>query len=75
MRNSIIKICLLLTIFSLKLVAQTPPDILNTVFPTGDKMQGGNFTGTVWITPLMAADSNFNASIGNVVFEPKARSK
>ncbi len=75
MQNSFIKICLLLIIFSLKSAAQTPPDLLNTLFPLGDKIQGGNFTGTVWVTPLLPADSTLNASIGNVVFEPKARSK
>lgn len=75
MRNSIIKICLLLTLFCLKTAAQTPSNMLNTIFPTGDKIHGGNFTGTVWVTPLLAADSTINASIGNVVFEPKARSK
>jgi quercetin dioxygenase-like cupin family protein/alkylhydroperoxidase/carboxymuconolactone decarboxylase family protein YurZ len=41
----------------------------------GDKIQGGNFTGTVWVTQLLPADSTINASLGNVVFEPKARSK
>ena len=76
MRNSIIKICMLLmTLYSLNLAAQTPPDLLNTLFSLGDKIQGGNFTGTVWVTQLLPADSTLNASIGNVVFEPKARSK
>lgn len=58
-----------------KAIAQTPSNMLNTIFPIGDKIQGGNFTGTVWVTPLLSADSTINASIGNVVFEPKARSK
>lgn len=49
--------------------------MLHTIFPLGDKIQGGNFTGTVWVTSLLAADTTFNASIGNVIFEPKARSK
>lgn len=49
--------------------------MLNPIFQVGNKTQGGNFTGTVWVTPLLAADSNFNAAIGNVIFEPKARSK
>lgn len=75
MRPSIIKICLLLTLYSLNSAAQTPPDMLNTIFPLGEKTQGGNFTGTVWVKPILAADSTFNASIGNVIFEPKARSK
>ncbi|MCC6279427.1 MAG: carboxymuconolactone decarboxylase family protein [Saprospiraceae bacterium] len=49
--------------------------MLNTIFPLGDKIEGGNFTGTVWVTQLLPADSTINAAIGNVVFEPGARSK
>lgn len=55
--------------------AQAPPELLQTTFPLGDKIQGGNFTGTVWVTQLMPADTTLNASLGNVIFEPKARSK
>ena len=75
MKNIKFKTWLLLTLYCLKLAAQTPNDMLNTIFPIGDKVQGGNFTGTVWVTPLLPADSTFNASIGNVIFEPQARSK
>lgn len=75
MRDIKFKIWLLLTFYCITSTAQTPANILNTIFPLGDKMQGGNFTGTVWVTPLLTADNAFNASIGNVVFEPKARSK
>jgi len=74
-RNIIIKIWLFFIFLSLKSAAQTPPDLLNTLFPLGDKIQGGNFTGTVWVTPIIPADSTLTASIGNVVFEPKAHSK
>lgn len=75
MRHSTINIFLLLTLYGLQSTAQTPPDILHTIFPAGDKIQGGNFEGTVWVKPLLPADSAFNAAIGNVIFEPKARSK
>ena len=75
MRNIKFKICLLLTLLCLKATAQTPGNMLNTIFPTGDKVQGGNFTGTVWVTQLLPPDTAFNAAIGNVIFEPKARSK
>jgi 4-carboxymuconolactone decarboxylase len=47
----------------------------NPIFPLGDKIEGGNFTGSIWVQPLVAADSTFNAPVSNVVFEPKARSK
>lgn len=75
MKNIKFKIALLLTLFCLNLAAQTPGDMLNTIFPLGDKIEGGNFTGTVWVTQLLPADTVFNAPIGNVVFEPGARSK
>lgn len=74
MRNLITRTCLLLTFFALRSEAQTPPAMLNTIFPAGNKIQGGNFTGTVWVTPLLPADSTVNAAMGNVIFEPKARS-
>lgn len=47
----------------------------NPIFPLGNKIEGGNFTGSVWVQQLVTADSTFNAPVGNVVFEPKARSK
>lgn len=75
MQNLSIKIWVLLIFCCAKSQAQTPSDLLNTVFPIGDKIKGGNFTGTVWVTPLLAADTTFEASMGNVIFEPKARSK
>ncbi len=74
-RNIIIKVWLLLILCCFKSAAQTPSDMLNMIFPLGDKIQGGNFSGTVWVTPVLPADTAFNASIGNVIFEPKARSK
>ncbi len=70
MKNTTFKIWLLFVLGSFKMAAQTTPDMLNTIFPTGDKIQGGNFTGTVWVSPLLPADSTLNASISNVVFEP-----
>jgi 4-carboxymuconolactone decarboxylase len=66
---------MLLIMFCFKSVAQTPNNMLHAIFPTGDRIEGGNFTGTVWVKPLLAADSSFNAAIANVIFEPKAHSK
>jgi quercetin dioxygenase-like cupin family protein/alkylhydroperoxidase/carboxymuconolactone decarboxylase family protein YurZ len=47
----------------------------NTIFPQGEKATNENFAGNVWVNALLAADSSFNSSIGNVVFEPKSRTK
>lgn len=43
------------------------------LFPKGQRLNSENFTGTVWFTPLMDADSVNQNSVGNVTFEPGAR--
>jgi quercetin dioxygenase-like cupin family protein len=45
------------------------------VFPQGKKITNDNFTGTAYLQMLMDADSLNSISIGNVTFEPGARSK
>jgi quercetin dioxygenase-like cupin family protein len=42
-------------------------------FPKGDKITNTNFTGTAWLQMLVNNDSIYNTSIGNVTFEPGAR--
>jgi quercetin dioxygenase-like cupin family protein len=44
------------------------------VFPRGEKITNKNFTGTVYLQMLMDADSLNSTSVGNVTFEPGARS-
>ncbi|MNK06782.1 Acireductone dioxygenase [compost metagenome] len=44
------------------------------VFPTGDKITNNNFTGTAYLKPLIPADSLNTTQVGNVTFEPGARS-
>jgi quercetin dioxygenase-like cupin family protein len=44
-----------------------------TIFPKG-KIIPANFTGTVWVQPLVPQDSTFNLVAGNVTFAPGARS-
>ncbi|KIC94260.1 cupin domain-containing protein [Flavihumibacter solisilvae] len=46
-----------------------------TIFPKGERINNENFTGTAYLQPLMAADSLNSISVGNVTFEPGARSK
>jgi quercetin dioxygenase-like cupin family protein len=43
------------------------------VFSKGDKITNNNFTGTAWLQMLVNNDSIYNTSIGNVTFEPGAR--
>jgi quercetin dioxygenase-like cupin family protein len=47
---------------------------LNAIFPKGSLGPTENFTGNAWNTPLVANDSTYNTVIGNVYFEPGARS-
>jgi quercetin dioxygenase-like cupin family protein len=43
------------------------------IFPKG-KLTTANFTGTVWVQPLVPKDSTFNLVAGSVTFAPGARS-
>ena len=47
---------------------------LQAIFPKGELGPAENFTGNAWNTPLVADDSTYNTVIGNVYFEPAARS-
>jgi quercetin dioxygenase-like cupin family protein len=47
---------------------------LQAIFPKGEKGPAVNFTGNVWVTSLVANDSTYNTLVGNVYFEPGARS-
>lgn len=44
-----------------------------TIFPKGDKAPSEYFTGTAWVNRLVRQDETGTYSIGNVVFEPGAR--
>ncbi|HQF06116.1 MAG TPA: cupin domain-containing protein [Bacteroidales bacterium] len=43
------------------------------LFPKGDQVTNNNFTGTTWVHMFVNSDTIFNTSMGNVTFEPKAR--
>ncbi|MGP8215933.1 MAG: cupin domain-containing protein [Bacteroidia bacterium] len=45
----------------------------NEIFPTGEKLSPDYFTGIAWLTPLVAKDETGTFSVGNVLFEPGAR--
>ena len=47
----------------------------NSVFPQGIKITNDNFKGTAYLKMLMDADSLNPTSVGNVTFEPGARTK
>lgn len=45
------------------------------IFPKGKKVTNDNFTGTVYLHTMVEGDSLNPNSVGNVTFEPGARSK
>lgn len=45
------------------------------IFPLGNKVTNGNFTGNVWLQMLVSSDTVYNSNIGSVTFAPGARSK
>ncbi len=47
---------------------------LADIFPKGNLGPAENFTGNAWATSLVANDSTYNTVVGNVYFEPGARS-
>ena len=55
----------------------TEPDQQNAgaLFPKGEKITNDNFTGTAWLQQLVVNDSDNSPRVGNVTFEPGARTK
>ncbi|MDU0371859.1 cupin domain-containing protein [Hymenobacter endophyticus] len=43
------------------------------IFLQGERAPAQHFTGTVWVKSLVNSDSTFQCVVGNVVFEPGAR--
>ena len=43
------------------------------LFPKGDKLTNGYFTGDAFLKPLLAKDANNDFAMGSVTFEPSAR--
>lgn len=52
-----------------------PKQKTTLIFPQGKKITNDNFTGVAYLQMLIDADSLNSISIGNVTFEPGARSK
>jgi quercetin dioxygenase-like cupin family protein len=68
--------CLVAGIISCK-AQQTGTGISDTSLPflKGEKVTSANFTGTVWLNNLIQADSSNQNAVGNVTFDPGARTK
>lgn len=47
----------------------------HNIFPKGEKVTNNNFTGNVWLQMLGQDEQSLNTGVGNVTFEPGARTK
>lgn len=67
--------CLYISCQQQKKLAQTQiAEVQETgIFARGNKITNDNFVGTVYLQPLIVADSLNPASVGNVTFEPGGR--
>lgn len=63
---------LLLPAFQSMAQTERDPEI-DTIFPKGVKIENDNFTGTAWVSFLVRGDSLNQTAVGNVTFEPGAR--
>jgi quercetin dioxygenase-like cupin family protein len=71
-------ICLILlgstVVTSCNNAQQPKKDISQGIFPKGQPGPAENFTGKAWNTGLVNPDSTYTSAVGNVYFEPGARS-
>lgn len=77
MKSSIIATTIFLSLFTIGCMDKTSKNNLaesEAIFTKGEKGNTENFTGNAWNTPLVENDSVYNTVIGNVYFEPGARS-
>lgn len=67
-----------LSLFSISCMEQTSNkekgNELKPIFPKGELGPAENFTGNAWHIRLVANDTMYNTIVGNVYFEPGARS-
>ena len=69
-----IAVLALLSISCMEQTSKKEDKALKAIFPKGSLGPAENFTGKAWNTPLVANDSTYNTVVGNVYFEPGARS-
>lgn len=55
-------------------VTNGSPIQTSSIFAKGELGSANHFTGNAWNTPLVTEDSIYNTLVGNVYFEPGARS-
>ncbi|MCE7039052.1 cupin domain-containing protein [Dyadobacter sp. CY312] len=73
-RTIVIASVVMLSAYSKAQSQSKHPDVSKGIFPKGKQGPAENFTGKVWNYGLVPADSSLTTVVGNVYFEPGARS-
>lgn len=78
MKYSSIAVFAIVTLFSISCNNQVKQQVvssdLNDIFPKGELGPAENFTGKAWAYSMVPNDTTYNTLVGNVYFEPGARS-
>ena len=75
LKTPIITTLAFMILFTLSAGGQVGSDTTNqtSIFPKGNKVPDGSFTGAVWLHPLHIDDTVFHCVMSSVTFEPRAR--
>lgn len=71
-KKKVLLLLLITIITGCNLKSETRMDTTE-IFPKGQQLPNEWFVGNAFLTPLIAKDKNNEFSVGNVTFEPKAR--
>lgn len=72
MNGTVLLLCVTILLFSC--TGGKAKTALDAVFPKGERITNNNFTGTAYLQQLVMPDSLNATQVGNVTFEPGARS-
>ena len=73
-RTIVIASLVMLSAYSKAQSQDKQPDVSKGIFPKGQQGPAQNFTGKAWNYGLVDGDSSLTTIVGNVYFEPGARS-
>jgi quercetin dioxygenase-like cupin family protein len=75
MKQAVKNLCTWLFVLGIVSFGAGAQKAADTIFPKGEKITNDNFIGTAWLQQLVTSDSTNSIQVGNVTFEPGARTK
>jgi quercetin dioxygenase-like cupin family protein len=74
-KTAFVMLAILLVACTTRQQAEGSNDETGIIFPKGEKITNDNFTGTAYLHQMISSDSLNPTQVGNVTFEPGARTK